>query len=86
MSLEPFFDQWKRVNPAFRPADPEAKELARIPASPIPKRKRTIAALRSTVRAGDNASEAAVERRRERDIATAMLITKDRAYTTQFVM
>ena len=35
VSLEPFFEQWKRVKPAFRPADPDARELARIPqASP----------------------------------------------------
>ena len=33
VSLEPFFDQWKRVKPAFRPADPNSKELARIPAT-----------------------------------------------------
>lgn len=33
VSLEPFFDQWKRVKPAFRPADPNATELARIPAT-----------------------------------------------------
>jgi succinate dehydrogenase/fumarate reductase iron-sulfur protein len=31
VSLDPFFDQWKRIKPKFRPADPEAKELARIP-------------------------------------------------------
>src|SRR5947208_15456314 len=31
VSLEPFFDQWKRVKPAFRPADPNSKELARMP-------------------------------------------------------
>jgi succinate dehydrogenase/fumarate reductase iron-sulfur protein len=33
VSLEPFFDQWKRVKPRFRPADPESKVLARIPAT-----------------------------------------------------
>ena len=33
VSLEPFFDQWKRVKPKFRPADPESKTLARIPES-----------------------------------------------------
>ena len=33
VSLEPFFEQWKGVKPAFRPADPEARELARIPHS-----------------------------------------------------
>jgi succinate dehydrogenase / fumarate reductase iron-sulfur subunit len=31
VSLDPFFEQWKRVKPAFRPANPDAKELARIP-------------------------------------------------------
>src|SRR5947208_16876515 len=31
VSLDPFFDQWKRVKPRFRPADPDSKELARIP-------------------------------------------------------
>src|SRR5881394_340943 len=31
VSLEPFFDQWKRVKPKFRPADPESKTLALIP-------------------------------------------------------
>src|SRR5438477_6844358 len=31
VSLEPFFDQWKRVKPRFRPADPESKTLALIP-------------------------------------------------------
>src|SRR5256885_2276868 len=31
VSLEPFFEQWKRVKPKFRPADSESKELARIP-------------------------------------------------------
>jgi succinate dehydrogenase/fumarate reductase iron-sulfur protein len=31
VSLEPFFDQWKRVKPGFRPANPNSQELARIP-------------------------------------------------------
>jgi len=31
ISLEPFFDQWKRVQPKFRPRDPNSTELARIP-------------------------------------------------------
>jgi succinate dehydrogenase/fumarate reductase iron-sulfur protein len=31
VSLEPFFAQWKRVTPGFRPADRESKVLARIP-------------------------------------------------------
>ena len=31
VSLEPFFDQWKRVKPAFRPADPNSRKLAVIP-------------------------------------------------------
>lgn len=31
VSLEPFFEQWKRIKPAFRPADPESGELARVP-------------------------------------------------------
>jgi succinate dehydrogenase / fumarate reductase iron-sulfur subunit len=31
VSLDPFFEQWKRVKPAFRPADPSATEIARIP-------------------------------------------------------
>jgi succinate dehydrogenase iron-sulfur subunit len=33
VSLEPFFDQWRRIGPAFRPADPNSLELARIPAT-----------------------------------------------------
>ena len=33
VSLGPFFDQWKRVKPAFRPANPDSTELARIPAT-----------------------------------------------------
>jgi len=31
VSLEPFFDQWKRTLPKFRPRDPESKTLAVIP-------------------------------------------------------
>jgi succinate dehydrogenase/fumarate reductase iron-sulfur protein len=31
VSLDPFFEQWKRVKPAFHPRDPESQELARIP-------------------------------------------------------
>jgi succinate dehydrogenase / fumarate reductase, iron-sulfur subunit len=31
ISLEPFFAQWKRVQPKFRPRDPNSTELARIP-------------------------------------------------------
>jgi succinate dehydrogenase / fumarate reductase iron-sulfur subunit len=31
VSLEPFFEQWKRVKPAFRPHDPESQELACVP-------------------------------------------------------
>jgi len=33
VSLDPFFAQWKRVKPKFRPSDPECKTLAVIPAS-----------------------------------------------------
>jgi len=33
VSLEPFFDQWKRAKPAFRPLNPDSEELARIPAT-----------------------------------------------------
>src|SRR5689334_12898721 len=33
VSLEPFFEQWKRLKPKFRPADPNSKELAKIPAT-----------------------------------------------------
>jgi succinate dehydrogenase/fumarate reductase iron-sulfur protein len=33
VSLEPFFDHWKRIKPAFRPANPDSQELARIPES-----------------------------------------------------
>ena len=31
VSLEPFFDQWKRTLPKFRPRDPDSKTLAVIP-------------------------------------------------------
>ncbi|HEY2932710.1 MAG TPA: succinate dehydrogenase/fumarate reductase iron-sulfur subunit [Acidobacteriota bacterium] len=33
VSMEPFFAQWKRILPAFHPADPQSVELARIPPS-----------------------------------------------------
>jgi succinate dehydrogenase/fumarate reductase iron-sulfur protein len=33
VSLDPFFAQWKRIKPAFRPKDPDCQELARIPAT-----------------------------------------------------
>src|SRR5438477_3700015 len=33
VSLEPFFDQWKRIKPAMHAIDPAATELARIPAT-----------------------------------------------------
>ena len=33
VSLEPFFDQWKRIKPAMHAADPGSLELARIPAT-----------------------------------------------------
>lgn len=33
VSLEPFFDQWKRIKPAMRSKDPASAELARIPAT-----------------------------------------------------
>ena len=33
VSLDPFFEQWKRVKPAFRPANAQSRELARIPAT-----------------------------------------------------
>jgi succinate dehydrogenase/fumarate reductase iron-sulfur protein len=33
VSLEPFFEQWKRVKPALHSADRESKELMRIPAT-----------------------------------------------------
>jgi len=32
VALDPFFEQWRRIGPAFRPQNPEATELARIPA------------------------------------------------------
>ena len=32
VSMDPFFEQWKRVLPEFRPADPEATALKSIPA------------------------------------------------------
>lgn len=32
VSMEPFFEQWKRITPGFRPEDPHRSELARIPA------------------------------------------------------
>jgi succinate dehydrogenase / fumarate reductase, iron-sulfur subunit len=31
VAMDPFFEQWRRVRPAFRPQAPESKELARIP-------------------------------------------------------
>jgi succinate dehydrogenase/fumarate reductase iron-sulfur protein len=31
VSMDPFFEQWKRITPGFRPADPNRAELARIP-------------------------------------------------------
>ncbi len=31
VSLEPFFDQWKRIQPKFRPRDPNSKTLAIVP-------------------------------------------------------
>ncbi len=33
VSLEPFFDQWKRIRPAMHPSSPGSTELARIPAT-----------------------------------------------------
>ncbi len=33
VSLDPFFEQWKRVLPALHPVNPDSQELARIPAS-----------------------------------------------------
>ncbi len=33
VSLDPFFEQWKRVKPKFRPRDPNSKTLAVIPES-----------------------------------------------------
>ena len=32
IALDPFFEQWRKVRPAFRPSNPESRELARIPA------------------------------------------------------
>lgn len=32
VSMEPFFEQWKRVTPGFRPKNPQSRELAMIPA------------------------------------------------------
>lgn len=32
VSMAPFFEQWRRARPAFRPKHPDATELARIPA------------------------------------------------------
>ena len=32
VALDPFFEQWRRIRPRFRPQNPEASELARIPA------------------------------------------------------
>jgi succinate dehydrogenase / fumarate reductase iron-sulfur subunit len=32
VSMEAFFEQWKRVKPRFRPANPDSEELARVPA------------------------------------------------------
>jgi succinate dehydrogenase / fumarate reductase iron-sulfur subunit len=31
VSLKPFFDQWKKIKPAFRPSDPHSTKLAQIP-------------------------------------------------------
>jgi succinate dehydrogenase/fumarate reductase iron-sulfur protein len=33
VSLDPFFAQWKRIKPAFRPKDPDSQELAVIPST-----------------------------------------------------
>ena len=33
VSLEPFFDQWKRIGPALRSANADSTELAKIPAN-----------------------------------------------------
>jgi succinate dehydrogenase / fumarate reductase iron-sulfur subunit len=33
VSVEPFFQNWLRAKPAFRPANPDSTELARIPAT-----------------------------------------------------
>lgn len=40
VSLEPFFDQWKRILPALRGNSPESGELRRIPPDPVTARKR----------------------------------------------
>jgi succinate dehydrogenase / fumarate reductase, iron-sulfur subunit len=32
VALDPFFEQWRKVRPAFRPSNPESRELARVPA------------------------------------------------------
>lgn len=32
IKLDPFFDKWRKVLPAFRPTNPESRELALIPA------------------------------------------------------
>ena len=32
VSLEPFFDQWKRIRPALHSKNPDGTELARVPA------------------------------------------------------
>lgn len=38
VALDPFFEQWRKVGPAFRPRDPESMELACIPeGSPYPR-------------------------------------------------
>lgn len=31
VSMDPFFAQWKKIFPAFHPADPDTAELARVP-------------------------------------------------------
>ncbi len=33
VSLEPFFEQWKRIKPALRPKNPGSRQLASIPAT-----------------------------------------------------
>lgn len=35
VSLAPFFEQWKKALPAFRPRDSESQDLARIPADSL---------------------------------------------------
>jgi succinate dehydrogenase/fumarate reductase iron-sulfur protein len=32
VALDPFFEQWRKVRPAFRTSNPESRELAKIPA------------------------------------------------------